>query len=203
MYLYKLIHPDWEEDWWITYLESDPDRYFEIEDKYIYALTTIIKSCGYETLNVRYLINHDTMEYILDSGIYYPIDSEFKEWDIQYYEDCTSRFPDKYPESMRQLYRNLIDGLSLDINQIEDAYRLKLRNHIYLMLHSEYEYVIDTPTEYVYFLCNKPMDDSLIKHINESDMIFEICDEWEYNDVYPSIEEHYEEGQIYFLTKPE
>lgn len=203
MLLYRLIHPDWEDDWSITLLKSDPEKYFDIENKYIYALITLIEFSDYEALNVRGLINYEFMEYeLLHDDVIEPVNTELREWYIQHSKECMSKFPDKYPDSMRQLHRSIVDGMNLYIKHIEYAFRLMLRGHIGFMLHSEFEYVIDEATEYFYIMCKKPIDNSLIKHLNEKGMIFEVCDEYEYNDVYPLIEERYEEGQVHFLTKP-
>lgn len=204
MLLYRLIHHDWEDYWWYKLLKKDPEKYFQIEDKYVYALIKIIESSGYKTLNVRGLINYELMNYERDcyNDVIFPVNTDLKKLAIRRSKRYYKKFPDRYPESMRQLHNSIRDGMELNINQIADALRLHSRDHIGFMLHSEFKYVIDTPTEYYYVMCENPIEDSLIKHINEMGMIFEICNDCKYNEIYPLIEEHYDEGQIHFLTNP-
>ena len=198
MFLYRLIHPGWEDCWNYTLLHSNPNKYFEIEDKYIYALSKIIENSGYKRLNVRSLNNYEFMNYELINGELRPMNKELKEWSIQLSKEYYNKFSGKYTKSMRKLHSDITEEMTLNINQISDAIRLHLRGHIGFMLHYEYKYVTALATQYYYIMCENPIKDSLINHINEKGMIFEICNEIEYNDVYPLIEEAYNDGQIHF-----
>ena len=192
MYIYILTCNEVENDWHLL-LYSNPDKYFELEQKYINTTISVIEELGFEMLNVKNLCNYEFMEFERFENEIQPVSREIKDFYIRHRKNSFEKFSEKYLESTKDLYAFVKEGMGLNIYQIRDILKLKFRGNIcYFILHSYSTFVIDFADMYVYIYCENAINEEFLKSINNNGINLKLCTMDEYNDIYPLIKEQIE-----------
>lgn len=174
MYLYKLSCPQWD-DYEFINIKSKGNSYFEKEKKYVDCFITIIKDLGYKSLTVKNLHNYEFMEYESFGDTVQPVSDESKRFYTNHTRKCIQKFPEKYTHSMRKLYSEVKEEMELDINQIIDVLKLKLRGNIcYFILYFQEKMIVDFYEGYICIVSEKKIDNEIMEKVKKEEIILEM-----------------------------